>query len=272
VQSGAIEIGVAGINQIARRLPAADIMEQPFLFNFEALTRAATSPDSEMRKLLDKAVLETIGVHVLWWQTAGSQVFISKGFDLAEPSRLKDKKVRAFSGTSASFATLCGGRPQVLSITKVHDFLKDGVIDAVMTVPTAVETRQLWKVADTITRTDHAGFEFLVIVNAKTWAGLGDRHRRIILKAARRAERDVRSASARLEEQAYAFARSKGMIAHALTPDQVAEWRACTSEVLDDYMSRGGELERRLLAAYGKLRTDPCCSAGPETGGSFSRR
>jgi C4-dicarboxylate-binding protein DctP len=51
VQSGAVEIGVAGLNQISKKVPAVDIMEQPFLFNFEALTQAATSPDSEMRKL-----------------------------------------------------------------------------------------------------------------------------------------------------------------------------------------------------------------------------
>src|SRR5262245_60718534 len=33
VESGAIEMGVAGLNQFAKRIPAIDIMEQPFLFN-----------------------------------------------------------------------------------------------------------------------------------------------------------------------------------------------------------------------------------------------
>ena len=55
-----------------------------------------------------------------------------------------------------------------------------------------------------------------------------------------------------------------------LTPDQVAEWRACSSEVLDNYMRGGGELVRQVLAAYGKLRTHPCCNAGPV--GTFNRR
>jgi TRAP-type C4-dicarboxylate transport system substrate-binding protein len=90
VQSGAIEMGAAVISQISKRLPAADIMEQPFLFNFETLTRAALSPESELRQLIDKAVLETIGVHVLWWQNAGTQVLLSKGVDMAEPSCPKD--------------------------------------------------------------------------------------------------------------------------------------------------------------------------------------
>jgi C4-dicarboxylate-binding protein DctP len=270
VQSGAIEMGSAVISQISKRLPAADIMEQPFLFNFEALTRAALSPESELRRLIDAAVLEAIGVHVLWWQNAGTQVLLSKGEDMAEPNRLKEKKVRVFSDTMARFTSHCGGIPQVLSITKVHDGMKEGTTDVAMIATVAVETRQLWKVADTITRTDHTGTEFLVIINAKTWAGLSEAHRAVMTRAAKASERAIRDNTARLEQEAYDFVRGKGMKVHELTPDQVAEWRACSADVIDRYMSRGGELEHRLLAAYGKLRTDPCCNMGPS--GTFTRR
>ena len=270
VQSGAIEMGSAVISQISKRLPATDIIEQPFLFNFEALTRAALSPESGLRQLIDKAVLEVIGVHVLWWQSAGTQVLLSKGVDMAEPSQLKERKVRVFSDTMASFTRHCGGIPQVLSIAKVHDGLKQGTTDVAMIATVAVETRELWKVADTITRTDHTGTEFLVIINAKTWAGLSDQHKTIMTRAAKASEREIRDNTSRLEQKAYDFVRSKGMRVHELTPDQVAEWRACSAEVMDGYMSRGGELERQLLSAYGKLRTDPCCNMGPT--GTFTRR
>jgi C4-dicarboxylate-binding protein DctP len=270
VKSGAIEMGLAGINQIARRLPAADIMEQPFLFNFEALMRAATGPESELRKLLDKAVLDRIGVRVLWWQTAGPQLFLSKGVDLTDPSRLKGRRVRVYSETMARFTRLCGGTPQILSVTKAADAVRQGAIDVIMTAAIAVETRDFWKVTDTITRTDHAGIEFLLIVNTEVWEGLSDAHKAVVRQAAATAERAIRSKAAALEEKAYIYARSKGMRVYELTPDHVAEWRACSSQVLDDYMSGGGELVRKLLAAYGKLRTDPCCSAGPA--GTFHRR
>ena len=50
VASGAIEMGVAGLYQLAKKVPAIDIMEQPFLFNFDALVRAVVNPDSEVRK------------------------------------------------------------------------------------------------------------------------------------------------------------------------------------------------------------------------------
>ena len=56
-----------------------------------------------------------------------------------------------------------------------------------------------------------------------------------------------------------------------LTPDQVAEWRACGANVVADYMDKSGDLARQLMAAYGKMRTDPCCTAGPSAG-PFTRR
>lgn len=270
VQSGAIEMASVVISQITKRLPAIEIMEQPFLFNFEALTRAALSPDSNLRRLMDKSVADNLGVHVLWWQNAGTQVLLSKGEAITEPSRLKDKKVRVFSDTTAKFVKDCGGIPQVLSITKVHDGFKEGTLDVGMVATVAVETRQLWKIADTITRTDHLGTEFLVIINGKTWNGLSDTHKAVITRAAKASEREIRDNYARLEKKAYDFAISKGMKIHDLTPDHVAEWRACGAEVMDGYMSRGGELERELLSAYGRLRTAPCCSTGP--GGTFTRR
>src|SRR5262245_55270014 len=37
VKSGAIEMGIVGINQIEKIVPAASILEQPFVFNFDAL-------------------------------------------------------------------------------------------------------------------------------------------------------------------------------------------------------------------------------------------
>jgi hypothetical protein len=61
------------------------------------------------------------------------------------------------------------------------------------------------------------------------------------------------------------------MTVHDLTPDQVAEWRACSAEMLADYMATHGAVAQRLMAAYAKLRTDPCCISAPSSA-VFTRR
>ena len=85
-------MGVAGTYQFTKAMPEITIVEQPFLFNFEALIRAATSPDSEIRTLIDQAVVERTGVRVLWWQPVGGTVFFSKGKAVTEPHAIAARR------------------------------------------------------------------------------------------------------------------------------------------------------------------------------------
>jgi TRAP-type C4-dicarboxylate transport system substrate-binding protein len=111
----------------------------------------------------------------------------------------------------------------------------------------------------------------LLVINEKTWKSLSPGDQVILSEAARLVERESRDRVAEIEAKNYEFAASKGMTIKALTPDQVAEWRVCSADMLAAYMERNGELARKLMDAYGRLRTDPCCTAGPSTA-VFTRR
>ena len=270
VASGAIEMGSVGISQFVKKMPALNVFGQPFLFNFEALVRAATDPDGEIRRLLDKAVLDGTGARVLWFQSNGSSVFVSKSRDARTPAGIRDQKVRVWADNVAKFIRYCGGVPLVISASKQYQAVKDGTVDMLMTGIPSVESRELWKELDTVTRTEHAALEFLVVINERVWRSIGDGHKAIITAAARKVERELRQEMADVEAKAYAFAREKGMKVHDLLPDEVAEWRACSARIIDEYMVGAGELAGQLMAAYGRLRTDPCCMSGPK--GEFTRR
>ena len=271
VSSGAIEIGIVPIPQFHEKVPAVEVFEQPFLFNFEALVRAATRPDSEIRTLLDKAVLDATGARVLWWQSFGSGVFFSTGKDATSPRAIQGRRIRVAGENMATFTKYCGGIPLVISSSNLRQALSDGSVDIAMTGVNTVTERELWKAADTITRTEHFVLEFLVVINEKFWQSLKDNHKAIVSAAAKRAEQDLRQTMADIQAKAYAFARGKGMKIRELTPDDVAEWRACSADIVQDYMNATGELGQQLMEAYGRLRTDPCCGGGP-TVEIFNRR
>jgi C4-dicarboxylate-binding protein DctP len=271
IASGAIELGVAGTYQFAKKIPDISIVEQPFLLNFEALLRAAVAPDSEIRKMIDATVLQATGVRVLWWQAAGTSVFFTKGQDAADPQAIMGKRVRVFSQITAQMTKACGGMPTVISTSKMHDAMRDGTVDLAMGSITSVEPRELWKVADTITMSHHVPIEFMLLINERTWRSLSAVHQAIIAEAARDVERATRERVAEIEREAYAFAQTKGMQLRALTSDQVAEWRACSADVLIDYMGLNSELSRQLMAAYGRLRSLPCCTSAPSSA-PFNRR
>jgi C4-dicarboxylate-binding protein DctP len=272
VASGKIEMGVAGFNQFAQRIPGIDIMEQPFLFNFEALVNGAAKRGSPIRELVDAAILRKVGVRVLAWQGIGNQIFISKGKATAEPDDIKSRKVRVFSPTHEQFVKQCGGIPVMVGANKTPDAFKSGEIEMATGASSLIVNRQLWTLTDRITRTMHAPIEFFLIINENAWQALPEAHKAVIADVATEVEAQHRENAAKIEAGLYEKFKEKGMSVTDLTADQVADWRACSAGVMETYITAENDLARQLMAAYGKLRIDPCCMAGPDTGGGFTRR
>jgi TRAP-type C4-dicarboxylate transport system substrate-binding protein len=136
----------------------------------------------------------------------------------------------------------------------------------------ALQALGLWKFTDTVSFTAHSPIVLFLVISEKTWQSLSSAHRAVIAEAARKVEIEIRSHQSESEARARAFAESKGVKLRELTPDQVAEWRACSAGMLAGYMEKNGERARQLMDAYGRLRTDPCCSAGPSSAAPFTRR
>jgi C4-dicarboxylate-binding protein DctP len=110
----------------------------------------------------------------------------------------------------------------------------------------------------------------LILINEPIWQSLSPDHRRMVEEAAAEAQKAILVDLRKGETEGYALAVKNGMKIHQVTPDDVAEWRACSAPVLEEFMNKSGELGQRLLEAYGELRKQPCCTDG--TPGVFTRR
>jgi TRAP-type C4-dicarboxylate transport system substrate-binding protein len=261
IAAGEVEIGIVNIGNLATKAPAVDFIDYPFLLNFEAVVRAVADPVRPIRTLLDTAILEEAGLHVLWWQSYGSNVLFSKGRDAADITNVAGRRVRTHSAGSGKFLAACGATPVLIAATKQREALASGEVEFVMSGVAAVETRSLWQVADTITRIESAPVEFVVAINRGVWRRLPTDVQTTITTAAREIERALRDQSARTEARYYAFAVDKGMRIVELRPDQVEAWRACSWPVAERFMEKLGEVADRLMADYGQIRKEPCCSA-----------
>jgi len=270
VSSGKIAMGLINGELLTDKVPAIAILQQPFLLNFYAIVEAATDPDREMRPLIDQAILNATGSRVLMWLPFGSSGILSKQQPTLSPSAISKRKIRVSGKTQAAFIEQCGGVPVFVPAGDQVAAVQDGRVDMLVTGITGVPARHLWKATDTMTRTEHAAIEALIVIQETVWQRLSEGHQAVLREVSRKIERQLRDQIAQIEDTDYGFAREKGMKIYELTPDQVAEWRACSSPVLEEFMSRSGELAHRLLLVYGRLRTDPCCSAGPQ--GGFTQR
>ncbi|MBN9673182.1 TRAP transporter substrate-binding protein DctP [Roseibium aggregatum] len=252
VGSGSIEMGVASLTRFVGDIPAVDIFYQPFLFDTEEKVRAATAPGSTVRGPLDEAIKET-GSTVLWWQAYGGAIMLSKGAPIKTPEDLKGKKVRVFGKTLGDFVTAAGGAPTLISGSEQYLAYQRGTVDVGMTGMSGVKSRKLWEVMDTVTVTNNADIEFLVLINTDFWNGLPDGHKAVIEAAALKADKEVRDRMSEIEAGAFEEAKENGMTIYTPTAEEMAAWKAVSQPVYDAYVEKAGDLGKTVLDAANNL-------------------
>ena len=250
VGSGAIEAGVASLTRYVGDAPVVDVFYMPFLFNTEDKVRAAVAQGSTVRDTIETAVAET-GGQILYWQAYGGAILLSQGGPITRPEDLEGKKVRVFGKTLGDFVSAAGGAPTLISGSEQYLAYQRGTVDVGMTGVSGVKSRKLWEVMDTITVTNHADIEFVVVVNTEWWNGLSDEIRAQITEAAAVAQEDVRDRMSQIEAEAYAAAEENGMTIVELSDEDLAAWKEVVQPVYDNYVAASGEAGQGILDSLG---------------------
>ncbi len=248
VGSGQIEMGVASLTRYVGEIPAVDIFYMPFLLNTEEKVRKATAPGSPVRAPLDEAILGT-GARVLWWQAYGSVILLSKGEPVATPAAMANKKARVFGKTLGSWVKTVGGAPTLISGSEQFLAYQRGTVDIGMTGVAGVQSRKLWEVMDTITVTNNADIEFIVVVNEQFWQGLTGEQRNWISTAARAAEMDVRDRVGEIEAEAFEQARANGMNIYSPKAREIEAWKDASQPVINQWLTSAGDLGAKVYEA-----------------------
>ncbi|WP_227271610.1 TRAP transporter substrate-binding protein [Roseobacter weihaiensis] len=250
VGSGAIEAGVASLTRYVGDAPVVDVFYMPFLFNTEEKVRAAVAEGSPVREILETEIAKT-GGEVLYWQAYGGAILLSQDTPIRTPEDMKGKKARVFGKTLGDFVSAAGGAPTLISGSEQYLAYQRGTVDVGMTGISGVKSRKLWEVMDTITKTNHANIEFVVVVNSDWWDGLDPELQGHIRDAANVAQNDVRDRMSQIEAQAFAAAEENGMTIVELNDEELASWQAVAQPVYDSYIEATGDAGRKILDALG---------------------
>jgi C4-dicarboxylate-binding protein DctP len=160
---------------------------------------------------------------------------------------MKGKKARVFGKTLGDFVTAAGGAPTLISGSEQYLAYQRGTVDVGMTGVSGVKSRKLWEVMDTITVTNHADIEFVVVVNSEWWDSLDVETQGHISAAAKIAQDDVRDRVTQIEADAYAAAKENGMTIVELSDEELAAWQAVSQPVIDGYLKATGDTGKRIL-------------------------
>jgi C4-dicarboxylate-binding protein DctP len=273
VATGAVEMASVTVNQYSGVIPAADVFMLPFLFSYPPVLAAATRPGSAVRGPIDKAILETMHARVLWWQSAGTTVMVSKGASLATPAAIAAKRVRVSTVSEGEFVKLCGGIPLIIPAAAHFGAYQNDQLFAGATSIASVPARKFWEVTNFVTYTRHRTSEFVVTINERLWQSLPRDHRRIIEDAAREAEVALRARLATVEREAHALAQKNGMTIVELTTGEGQDaWKRCAAPILEGYLERSGWLGAEVLAGYRKLLVEAYRSIPPQRGEAGTSR
>jgi C4-dicarboxylate-binding protein DctP len=248
VASGVVEMGVASLTQYARAVPAVEVFHLPSLLDTDAKILAAVAPDSPVRQAIDRAILST-GARVLWWQAYGSTILLSKAEPVRMPEDIRGMRVRVFGRTLGRWVESVGGIPVAISGADQKAAYRDGRVEVGMTGIFGVEARALWDVMETVTRTNLADIEFVVLINEELWNSLSDEERGWIRVAAAMAERASRTEMTMIESRAYQAAEANGMTVYDLTPEEREAWRAASQPLVDQWLAEAGALGRTVYDA-----------------------
>lgn len=247
VGSGAIDMGLVLIDEYAGTIPAVGLFSVAFLFpSYEVLGKAA-DPSSPVRQEIDELIRKT-GTRVMWWQDYGPVQLLSKGEPVIEPAQMKGKKVRVLGKPSGDFINALGGIPVKIGGSEQFIAYQRGTVDIGMTGTTAIESRKLFEVMNSVTITNHAQTEFLVVINDKMWDSLSDQEKKWMGDAALAAEMKMRAETKKDNLDSEQFIKDKtSMQVINLTPEQVKSWQDAAKPAIDAYIKDAGPAGQRLV-------------------------
>ncbi len=253
VSAGAVDMGLVLIDEYAGTIPATGLFSVAFMFpDYEVLAKAA-SPDSPVRKEIDEMIRKT-GTRVLWWQDYGPVQLLSKGDPMIMPSDMKGKKVRVLGKPSGDFISAVGGIPVKIGGSEQFIAYQRGTVDVGMTGTTAIESRKLFEVMDSVTITNHAQTEFLVVINDKLWDSMSDQEKKWVSTAARTAEDEIRADTKtnNLKSEQFIAEKTPMKVIH-LEPAQIEAWQKAAAPAVDVYIKESGDVGKKLVDEVKKL-------------------
>mgnify|MGYP001189530158 CR=1 FL=1 len=239
VQSRKVEIGMISLSRLSKLIPLADIFHQPFIIDSEKKAADMVAKDSVVRRSIENS-LRNLGVMTLWWQPYGSVILVSNGSTVSNPEQMKDKKVRVFGETLGNVVLASGGKPTAIPNSLQYFAYKHKKVDIGMTTIADIKEKKIWEVMDTISLTNNANLQFLMIANRSWWNSISPNLRSYISTTATAAEVESVKVLKSLEAESYKQAIENGMKLVLLSNDDRDYWKEKSSPIYKKFLEKTG--------------------------------
>ena len=241
---GDVQIIAPSLAKFGKYTKQVQIFDLPFLFDdIQAVDRFQASPEGQ--SLLTS--MSKKGIMGLGYLHNGMKQ-LSANTKLLQPQDAKGLKFRiqASDVLEAQFKAV-GANPQKISFSEVYQALQTGVVDGTENPWSNTYSKKFHEVQKYIMDTDHGVLDYMVITNAKWWAGLPPDVQKG-LKAAM--DESIAYGNKAAFQEALSFrdkviADKKAEVV-PMTKEQKAAWRAAMKPVWKKFE---GEIGKNLIDA-----------------------
>lgn len=166
---GDVQIVAPSLAKFGKYTKQIQIFDLPFLFNdIEAVDRFQASPEGlSMLNSMEKKGIKGFG----YLHNGMKQLSANKPLNLPSDAKGLKFRIQASDVLDAQFHAV-GGNPQKLSFAEVYQALQTGVVDGTENPWSNIYSKKFHEVQKYIMDSNHGVLDYMVIGNAKWWAGL----------------------------------------------------------------------------------------------------
>lgn len=250
VQMGVTQIAMGPCAIIASYCEDIALVDLPYLLPNDAQVISEVMNAEIGREFMDR--LDSVGIHGMgFWFAGFRQMTANK--DINSVADMKGLKMRIMeSNILTSTYNALGAQPIVVAYSETYNALANGTVDAQENPAQSTYTMNFHEVQQYIVDTYHDAQVHILMVNGAWWNGLDDATKAIITEA-ELAGREV------LDRELPAYTQDcidkmveSGCTYHAFTEEQIAEFKAATAPVYDQFLTTDWRKDYfpRLEAAF----------------------
>lgn len=255
---GAIDLAGVAPGYYGDQLLYAKALQTPFVFNTPA--QAIEIADYSYANLQPfKDEMKRLGVQRLFHQPVDSYYLTGKTDACKDPAQLAGKKIRSFGNLIPHMMTAVGATPVTVPAGDLYEAVDRGTIDYSFVNMGNIDVLRLYEAGKYSCGPATAISGHMVVISDRTWKRLPEDIQTIITEEAAAAQVAYVEWSNANVEKAIENVKASGAEIIDLTPEQMAEWKAKTPDLLqmwvDDLKGRGHGDQAAEVAKVWRERT-----------------
>jgi len=254
VRSGTVDMASIQYHRWVELIPAGNFGEVPFLFNdTDHLAKALQAGIADLMH----AEMAKKGVMAL-----GSEFYFPVNTidaikkPIKKPEDLKGLKIRAPSPLASKMVEAFGAASVVMAAGDVYLALERGVFDGVITsFPGGLVGYKWYEKIPYVTVLPFSELSGSLMINPKSWEKLAPEQQEAIKKAvAEHSPKTLQDAKTGWRND-MEFVKQKGLEVYIVPPAELGAWREPIKSVWDEYLSKAGDLGKRIIEIADKTRS-----------------